>query len=106
MTDLTGRSAGTINGIIFGWTEEDPPRLYVLGELVQMQFLFPIPSPSRGELLTVNGESAFVMPYTPEIDQHIRHLIDQLIHLREDHPHLVQMELSLTSQDLEAIGRL
>ncbi|MBX3046951.1 MAG: hypothetical protein KF698_08155 [Anaerolineales bacterium] len=91
VADIPGSATGTLNGLIIGWTQETEPRLYVMGELAQVQLLFP--AGVRADLLEVNGESALVATYSPELDAHIRHLVDTLIQLREQHPRLMQLTL-------------
>lgn len=90
--NILGRATGTINGLIIGWTEEATPRLFVMGAMAQVQMLFPA-SGTWCQLLKVNGEPALVAEYKPELDAHIMHLIDTLIHLRVQHPELMQLTL-------------
>lgn len=98
VTNLSGRPIGTLNGLIIGWTNETTPRLFVMGQMAQVQLMFPA-SGTWCQLLKVNGEPALVADYKPELDAHIRHVIDTLIDLRVSHPEL--MQLTLLDQGVE-----
>jgi hypothetical protein len=92
VASIPGRPIGTLNGLIIGWTQETSPRLFFMGEMDQVRLMFPA-SGTWCQLLKVNGESALVAEYKPELDVHIRHVIDTLIDLRVQHPELMQLTL-------------